>query len=770
MKIRRISAQAFRGFPGVVDFNLSETVTIVFAPNGSGKTSLSEAFEWTLYGEVARKTRSKTPGEFGHEFLRSVHASPGDETWAEVELIKPDNTSLTLRRTLKGKDTVLTANGTLISSVSEVSIETGLSFHPCLGQSEIKAFIDTEPKERWKQISSILGLGGFDAVRERLMKLRNDTDKYPEVFKVREAARRAVAPLTPPNSDPLNQDPDNLLRKVNEELKLPEGSDWASIGDTAEKKITTLLSSDKKPASLDLLISGPEKLEYADCETEVTKINDGIEKHREWHSSNAKKQFIEIGVTLSTVPHCPFCEEETLTDKKLQEHQDFLTNAEETPPQLNAQFSQTISDFKSIQTSPINIAVIPSLIDALAGEEDILKALEGLPRRQQNLATDLVTFGALARSYLAATEPKDTTPVIEVQQLGKQVILLAQQLVHDYTNLRSDAVQAKELILAKFKGLTPEERLQLERLQSIKALANNIHFVKQAWEISKRQADLGKLISDFQQSEKDAVQSFEKDLADDVRDYLTQLSSSKVLEFKRFNIKSGAYRQAGLEATAYNKPVNPTSMFSEAQGNCLGLSLYFSQRVNRNPGWQSIILDDPVQSMDDDHKGNLVSLLSKLQASHQLLIFTHDREYATFLSNQFRYDPQYVEYEIVKTDLTPVPEIKTVAERFEHLMTHAGYLADGSSIQREDGFNAVRRGVESLVKGLAHSSGVALKGDLETRITSLLNKPLNPTDAGTLQRIRKLTNANSHDSTSTTAAGLIKSAISDLQSLKATYL
>jgi hypothetical protein len=38
---------------------------------------------------------------------------------------------------------------------------------------------------------------------------------------------------------------------------------------------------------------------------------------------------------------------------------------------------------------------------------------------------------------------------------------------------------------------------------------------------------------------------------------------------------------------------------------CLGLSLYFSQRVDRNPGWSMIMLDDPVQSMDQGHEEGL---------------------------------------------------------------------------------------------------------------------------------------------------------------------
>jgi hypothetical protein len=255
---------------------LSKAVTVIQAPNGFGKTSLSEAFEWTLYGEVARKVRSKTKAEFGQEFLRSVHADQADQTWAEVELIKPDGNKLVIRRTMiKGGDNKLEADGKIIESIEDVGIGTSLSSRPCLGQSEIKAFIDTEPKERWKQISAILGLGEFEVIREKLMKLKTDTDRDPTVMQIRESARRAVGPLAPEGVDPLGQDPESLLLQLVTELVLPGDSGWEIVQQTAEKKITDLLSSDKKPASLDQMVTGVEEIFEDGLSDQIDEICNG---------------------------------------------------------------------------------------------------------------------------------------------------------------------------------------------------------------------------------------------------------------------------------------------------------------------------------------------------------------------------------------------------------------------------------------------------------------------------------------------------------------
>lgn len=774
MKISRISAQAFRGFPGVVHFQLSLGITIVYAPNGSGKTSLSEAFEWALYGEVARKLRSKTPGEFGQDFLRSAHANPNDETWAEVELLGPDGTKLVIRRTMdKGGQTKLEVDGKAIADVGELSIATGLAFRPCLGQSEIKAFIDTEPKERWKQISAILGLGGFDAVRERLMKLKADTDHNIEVTKIREAARRAVAPLLPEGTDPLSQDPDSLYRTLINDLNLDDTATWEQIQHAAEKRIAGLLGMDKRPASLDQMVSGPEAVELEILEAEVNKINDGLKDHRDWHQTNKKTKFIELGLDIAKVPECPFCSEATVDDSKLTGLKKYVEEREPAPPELNGQFSQAIGGFQIIKDAPINTKVIGSLVEALAEAPELTSLLQALPDRQSQLLKDLTALGGLARGYLKSTQSSDTTtPIEEVQSLGNQLLDAARKLASDYTTLRADGQRLRENIQAKFSGLNVEERAALERYQAMKKLASDVRFVLQAWAISQRQAELERFIRGFEQAEKNTVQSKEQELADDVRAYYSQLSNSKSLEFKGFRIKPGVRRQAALEATAYSVPVNPTSMFSEAQGNCLGLSLYFSQRVKRNPGWTTIILDDPVQSMDEDHKDNLITVLSSLSQDRQIIVFTHDKAFRNSLATQFQHDPQYLGYEITKTDKSPVPKIAEQIERLDQLLNYADICADGPSVQRESAFNTLRKAVERLTKDLAAANGVALsKGAvLETHINELLNNPLSQTDCGTMQRVRHGCNPNSHDAEASDAAGTIRSYIANIKQVRDQYI
>ncbi|MCZ7537427.1 MAG: AAA family ATPase [Acidimicrobiia bacterium] len=124
MKVDRITAQAFRGYPERVDLALGGDIVLIYGDNGAGKTSLTEAFEWALFGTVVRKSRSKTPGEYrGWDWVRSVHADPSTPTFAEVELVGRSGEHFIVRRELQGRPT-LTINGAPVEDIRPLGLPT----------------------------------------------------------------------------------------------------------------------------------------------------------------------------------------------------------------------------------------------------------------------------------------------------------------------------------------------------------------------------------------------------------------------------------------------------------------------------------------------------------------------------------------------------------------------------------------------------------------------------------------------------------------------
>ncbi|EQD41213.1 purine NTPase, partial [mine drainage metagenome] len=74
-----------------------------------------------------------------------------------------------------------------------------------------------------------------------------------------------------------------------------------------------------------------------------------------------------------------------------------------------------------------------------------------------------------------------------------------------------------------------------------------------------------------------------------------------------------------------------SSRLSTAQMNCVALSTYLSlsKVLTHNLGF--MILDDPSQNLDTDHKRALASALKDLLPLTQLVIGTHDSEFDGFL-------------------------------------------------------------------------------------------------------------------------------------------
>jgi DNA repair exonuclease SbcCD ATPase subunit len=68
LKVLDLTLSAFRGIPGRIRIDLSSPLTLVYAPNGTGKTSLIDAAEWMLTDGIRRMGTSLTKGS--HEGLR----------------------------------------------------------------------------------------------------------------------------------------------------------------------------------------------------------------------------------------------------------------------------------------------------------------------------------------------------------------------------------------------------------------------------------------------------------------------------------------------------------------------------------------------------------------------------------------------------------------------------------------------------------------------------------------------------------------------------
>lgn len=237
-------------------------------------------------------------------------------------------------------------------------------------------------------------------------------------------------------------------------------------------------------------------------------------------------------------------------------------------------------------------------------------------------------------------------------------------------------------------------------------------------------------------------------LSKDTRRYYEEMAPEHHIKIQGIRVRDTKRRQASLEATSHGQPVNPVTTFSEAEGNCLGLSLYFSQRVDRNPGWRMIMLDDPVQSMDEGHEEGLINLLARVSRERQVIVFTHSRRFAEQVNLQFGGLPSYLRYDFERG---PGPEaiIKLASGRLSDLLGFAEENAYGEEVRREACAGAIRKAVERFARDIAARRSVRLKtGSVKT--TELIDRIhtagfVDDLEAGTLRRLSRFGTRAAHD-------------------------
>lgn len=88
VRLSSIRIEAFRGISDPITFDLTSPITLIFAPNGTGKTTLCEAAEWLLTGQVERLRDSR---DFDPRVLKSKFVNVDRNPLVNARIIVADN-------------------------------------------------------------------------------------------------------------------------------------------------------------------------------------------------------------------------------------------------------------------------------------------------------------------------------------------------------------------------------------------------------------------------------------------------------------------------------------------------------------------------------------------------------------------------------------------------------------------------------------------------------------------------------------------------------
>ena len=203
----------------------------------------------------------------------------------------------------------------------------------------------------------------------------------------------------------------------------------------------------------------------------------------------------------------------------------------------------------------------------------------------------------------------------------------------------SELAQIRESILLKNTNIDKSVE-RMRQLLCFEKLLLKINLLRTFSLFQKKIKLLEKLCTKLVSFEKIKAQQLLKALSKDVKKYYGTLNPKEQITFSEMKPSAGKSRWIIINGESYGEELNPISCFSEAHLNCLGLSLYFTQRVDRNPFWNMVILDDPVQSMDENHSSNLVDVIADMceNKGKQIIVFSHQKSFIDVIKSKFYYN------------------------------------------------------------------------------------------------------------------------------------
>lgn len=782
MRFKTLKIRGFRGFNEEQAILLDSNVILIYGLNGSGKSSFTESLEWLFFGEISRQRLSRCKSEYQHEeYLKNLFYSSTENPFVEVEGCL-NGAEVVVRKEISPEGDKFFINGKKVDDFESLSLNLENYFRPMLAQTEIKALVDSEQKDRWEQLSSILGQDDLTKLRENLMSLRNN--KRDESYKKQEMKLNTIlndisdVPSLSSLLGPIKQlDLSDLISQL-KEIVGSSSKSLANLLTDIKTKQKSLLNTElgKRVAEISYNDSNSLKKYLNELSSHLIELeNQAIKATSEGHDHNYL-DFLKGGKNFVKIPECPFCLEKTLTSERLTDIDKVIEEGKEAQ-QARLQFQEQKNSIDLwMESFPERIkAYLPQQKELKIisqkfldiGEEQLVSLLQELDKKITGLIPSFTKdIKTATDNYFSFVEKKyyhkqkvEENPREKLTNLNNRLIFEIQAIITEWDNLKSKIAEKLPLT-----GKVDQEELKkwilLEKINTF--FSEGEAFIKQT--------NLLKIVDSTQQKleqyEKNEVSRLLNEHAGEIKSYYDKLNLGDRVQFSGIEVKGGIRRQAKLKAEAFGKEVNPVTFFSEAHTNSLALSIYFPQRVDRNSTWESVILDDPVQSMDENHSQALIDILVDISSKKQLIVLTHSKAFFRRLCARFGHIKPKV-YSFFYNENKGPSIVLSEGETLDYLNLIEENCKKGDPKSLETASTQLRKAMESvcfeflLDKGVSFSKAQKIqKSSFSSLFAEVETLGLPASETGKLKSLLDTSHSDSHawSIADTTPGGIRKGA------------
>jgi hypothetical protein len=833
-RISKLEIQGFRAFGRAVQtLDLPSLLAAICGPNSQGKTSLAEAVEFLLTGQIVRRALMASSQDEFADALRNAHLPAGAQVFVQATITDSAGAPRIVKRVLKTDyskkqecETVLTIDGKPAKEADLAALGVVLSQPPLrapvLAQHTLGYVFSARPQDRASYFKALLEVTDLEEFRNQVAALGNEiaAPASPLIEKLETAAGiagagRLVKPLLAKVPTPteiaaaLAACAKELVAAAGETPPAEAAALFARLGALlTEKRAKTfaLKGFDRKPLAPWSGESAAQQDALTDYVAERGKVDE---------ETRRLVGLFREALALPAVEHahadidCPLCgTEAALTAARIAHIRGRVADTE-TFQQTQRDAAEALTQMQALVKSAVDgvIEALPLLIT----HPSRARRARGIrvARIHALLGAEVKPLVELWLSCLRRLVRARTRVVLAAKRLAALIegAIEKPESLDDPALIRDGfavLAAARDAFAAELAPYDPAEKAVSDSLRAVVDAQSETTGWQELIDLAGDRGNLRAALIDrsaHEQAAKELAQALKHidkgneavleekfgDLSDGVQTWWDLLRPDELSFFSGVRPRPGARRtidfKAGLSAHADRSEAklrDVIAVFSQSQLHCLGLALFLARAVKENSGF--IVLDDPILSSDEDYRAYFnARVVEKLLAlGIQVIVLTQDQRTWRDLGECYLHQ-NITQFQIALINPADGSTVVNTADNINMLFDRADKLIRGAhpDLLKQAG-SVIRDAAERFCKEMlvrdrrAKGEAAALSDYPNKNLGQLcpLVEPLLSRDAshpGKLRTIGSAVNPANHDD-AVPAAGELKVALGNLRTFKKEYL
>ena len=675
MKMDSITIQGFRGFNGERTIVLDEKITLIHARNSYGKTSISEAVEWLLYGSTSKVDRADYKEEYKGSY-RNTHLPAAETPFVCVTFRDAGRVTKFRAELLPGDDYRRYIDDTVVDAWP-FSNRPAAAPKPFILQHALKNLLLAKPDERFHGFAQILGLTELDTIHQnvvslctkpgsctphdvaafldRFASLQTRASSRPALGKMGRAMSKGLDGLEAAYAVLLAECKARVAAETDEQvlpqlLKLRE----EAVGKFYSGRLTLKPHTphDREANSEDIsrilgFVTDGLMREYMELRT-LAAVDHVILHAR----------FLDIGLKIAAADPavCPFCGQ-TMSASILSqiEQQDLLLQSEVARSKelesRRAVLQKSLSGLREdlVTYYQRNVGRAESLVSAEQSIPQLEVVLVPKHEKHFNDARSAISLvaacsGDLQQSF-GGLERALTDVEASIAQSEEKVDLIERlaELILEFVDQTKSFTATVDSLATQVSDADQILKRELDILASMQDISILIELLEE-WGAFRKKCEIEFVLASL----KDLRRTTDRYVADRIVDSISQDLTLEVMRwygqiktqgdpdvhFAGFDLERTAKgdpkpRRVRIMAKSYGKDlVSAVSSLSESKLNALGLSMSIATNLGGDSPFEFLVIDDPIQSWDADHEVQFIEVIKELVGKgKQLILLSHNENW-----------------------------------------------------------------------------------------------------------------------------------------------